>query len=91
MGGDQAASVLAQITEDSYKRLGNPWSPEDAERIKRPIIEKMDREGSAYYTSARLFDDGIIDPIDTRKVLGLSLQLAMRNPGGETKFGIFRL
>lgn len=91
MGGTQAAGVLAQIAEDSHKRLGKPWSEKEAEQIKRPIIEQIEREGSPYFTSARLWDDGIIDPIDTRKVLALSLRIAMNSPSAETKFGIFRM
>lgn len=91
MGGSQAAGVLAQIAEDSHKRLGKPWSKENADKIKKPIIEQIEREGSPYYTSARLWDDGVIDPTDTRKVLALSLRIAMNNPGEETKFGIFRM
>lgn len=91
MGGFQAAGVLAQIAEDAHKRLGKPWSDADALKIKEPIIEQIEREGSPYFTSARLWDDGVIDPIDTRKVLALSLRVAMNCPGGETKFGVFRM
>lgn len=91
MGGSQAAGVLAQIAEDAHRRLGKPWSEENAEKIKKPIIEQIGREGSPYFTSARLWDDGIIDPIDTRNVLALSLRVAMNNAGGETKFGVFRM
>lgn len=91
MGGPQAAGVLAQIAEDQYKRAGQPWSDERANKIKKPIIEQFEKEGSPYYSTARLWDDGIIDPADTRQVLGLSLSAAMNNPGGETKFGVFRM
>lgn len=91
MGGSQAAGVLAQIAEEQHKRTGKEWTAEKADSIKNPIIEQFDREGSPYYSTARLWDDGIIDPIDTRKVLALSLSVAMKNPGGETKFGIFRM
>lgn len=91
MGGSQVAGVLAQIAEDSHKRLGKTWSDEKAAKIKKPIIEQIEREGCPYFTSARLWDDGVIDPIDTRKVLALSLRVAMNNPGGETKFGVFRM
>lgn len=91
MGGVQAAGVLDQITEDQHKRSGKVWSKEASENLKRPIIEQFEKEGSPYYSTARLWDDGIIDPKDTRRVLGLSLSAAMNNPGGETKFGVFRM
>lgn len=91
MGGSQAAAVLAQISEEQHKRAGKKWSEEQAQKIKNPIIEKFDKEGSPYYSAARIWDDGIIDPIDTRKVLALSLRVALNAPGGDTKFGIFRM
>lgn len=91
MGGSQAAGVLAQIAEDQHKRAGKTWTVEQANEIKSPIIEQFDREGSPYYSTARLWDDGIIDPIDTRKILALSLRAAQNNPAGDTKFGIFRM
>lgn len=91
MGGTQAANVLAQIAEDQHKRAGKAWTEESANKIRNPIIEQFDKEGSPYFSTARLWDDGIIDPADTRRVLGLSLQAASNNPGGETKFGIFRM
>lgn len=91
MGGSQAAGVLAQIAEEQHKRAGKEWMDEHADKIKKPIIEQFEREGSPYYSTARLWDDGIIDPIDTRKVLALSLQATKKNPGGDTKFGIFRM
>lgn len=91
MGGVQAAGVLDQITEDQHKRSGKVWTKEASENLKRPIVEQFEKEGSPYYSTARLWDDGIIDPKDTRRVLGLSLSAAMNNPGGETKFGVFRM
>lgn len=91
MGGPQAAGVLAQITEEQHKRAGKPWTDAQAEALKAPIIERFDREGSPYFSTARLWDDGIIDPADTRKVLGLSLAAALNNSGGDTKFGVFRM
>lgn len=91
MGGSQAAGVLAQIAEDQHKRSGKTWTDEQVNKIKKPIIEQFDKEGSPYYSTAHLWDDGIIDPIDTRKVLGLSLRAAINNPGGDTKFGVFRM
>ena len=91
MGGTQAANVLAQIAEDQHKRSGRSWTEQQAEQIRKPIIEQFEHEGSPYYSTARLWDDGIIDPADTRKVLGLSLRVAMNNVPAATKFGIFRM
>lgn len=91
MGGSQAAGVLAQIAEDQHRRAKKEWNEAKANEIKQPIVEQFEREGSPYYSTARLWDDGIIDPADTRKVLALSLRAAMNNPGGDTKFGIFRM
>lgn len=85
MGGVQAAGVLDQITEDQHKRSGKVWTKEASENLKRPIVEQFEKEGSPYYSTARLWDDGIIDPKDTRRVLGLSLSAAMNNPGGERR------
>lgn len=91
MGGTQAANVLAQIAQDQCVRAGKPWTDVQANEIKKPIMDQFEMEGSPYYGTARLWDDGIIDPADTRKVLGLSLQVARNNIGGDTKFGIFRM
>lgn len=92
MGGPQAAGVLDQITEEQHRRSGKEWTKEQSEKLKAPIIERFDREGSPYYSTARLWDDGIIDPADTRKVLGLSLKASLNNPGnGKTSFGVFRM
>jgi 3-methylcrotonyl-CoA carboxylase beta subunit len=91
MGGAQAAGVLAQITEDQYKRSGKEWTQEIGDKIKAPIIKQFEDESSAYYSSARLWDDGIINPTDTRKILGLSLQAALNAPIEPTKHGVFRM
>ncbi|KAH8372932.1 hypothetical protein KR009_008350 [Drosophila setifemur] len=91
MGGVQAANVLAQITQDQRKRAGKDFSKEEAQKLKEPIMEMFEAEGSPYYSTARLWDDGIIDPAQTRQVLGLSLQAALNNAGQETKFGVFRM
>ncbi|KAL7737706.1 hypothetical protein ACLKA6_006101 [Drosophila palustris] len=91
MGGTQAANVLAQITEDQRKRAGKEFTDAEAQKIKTPIVEMFEREGSPYYSTARLWDDGIIDPANTRQVLGLSLKAALNNAGHETKFGVFRM
>lgn len=91
MGGEQAAGVLAQVQRDNKERAGQSWSPEDEARFKQPILDKYERESSAYYSTARLWDDGVIDPADTRKVLALSLRAALNAPPEETKFGVFRM
>lgn len=91
MGGSQAAGVLAQITEEQYKRSGKEWTTALSDKIKGPIIEQFEKEGSPYYSTARLWDDGIVDPADTRKILGLSLSAALNKPIEETKFGVFRM
>merc|ERR1712226_1812386 len=77
MGGEQAAGVLATITAAQRQREGKPWTPEEEAALKQPIIERFEAEGSPYFSSARLWDDGVIDPVDTRKILGLSLSAAM--------------
>lgn len=91
MGGPQAAGVLNQITEEQHRRSGKQWTAEQSDNLTKPIIQQFDSEGSPYYSTARLWDDGIINPVDTRKVLGLSLHAALNNPGGESKFGVFRM
>ncbi|GBM13930.1 Methylcrotonoyl-CoA carboxylase beta chain, mitochondrial [Araneus ventricosus] len=91
MGGEQAANVLAQITRDQRKREGKPWSEEEEKALKQPIIERFEEEGHPYYSSARLWDDGIIDPRDTRRVLGLSLSAALNSKIQDTEFGVFRM
>lgn len=91
MGGEQAAGVLAQIAKDQRTRDGKQWTQEEEENLKRPIIEQFEREASPYYSSARLWDDGVIDPADTRLVLGLSLSASLKVPIPDSKFGIFRM
>jgi len=91
MGGTQAANVMAQITQDQRKRAGKEFSEEEAQKLKAPIVEMFEAEGSPYYSTARLWDDGIIDPANTRQVLGLSLKAALNNASQDTKFGVFRM
>ncbi|XP_068144650.1 probable methylcrotonoyl-CoA carboxylase beta chain, mitochondrial [Drosophila tropicalis] len=91
MGGTQAANVLAQITEDQRKRAGKEFTEAEAQKLKKPIVEMFEAEGSPYYSTARLWDDGIIDPANTRQVLGLSLKASLNNAVEETKFGVFRM
>jgi len=91
MGGEQAASVLATIRRDRIVEKGGQWPAEEEEAFKRPIREQYETQGSPYYATARLWDDGIIDPADTRTVLGLSLAAALNAPIPETRFGVFRM
>jgi 3-methylcrotonyl-CoA carboxylase beta subunit len=91
MGGEQAANVLAQVTREKKQRLGEPWSAHDEETLKNPILQQYTKQSHAYYSSARLWDDGIIDPADTRKVLGASIQAALNAPIEATQFGLFRM
>lgn len=91
MGGDQAAGVLAQVQRDNYEKAGKTWSAEEEAAFKQPIIDKYEKEGEPYFSSARLWDDGIIAPQDTRRVLGLSLSAALNAPIEKTKFGVFRM
>ena len=91
MGGEQAAGVLATVKRDGIEAKGGSWSPAEEAAFKAPIREQYETQGHPYYASARLWDDGIIDPADTRRVLGLGISAAMNAPAEETKFGIFRM
>lgn len=91
MGGDQAASVLATVRRDALEARGESWSAEEEDSYKAPIREGYERQGSCYYSTARLWDDGVIDPVDTRRVLALSLAAAENAPGAEPRYGVFRM
>jgi 3-methylcrotonyl-CoA carboxylase beta subunit len=91
MGGEQAANVLAQVTREKKERLGKQWTAEEEEQLKAPILAQYAKQSHAYYSSARLWDDGVIDPLDTRRILGLSLSAALNAPILPTKFGLFRM
>jgi 3-methylcrotonyl-CoA carboxylase beta subunit len=91
MGGAQAASVLATVKRDGIEAKGGSWSKEEEEAFKQPILEQYDRNGHPYYASARLWDDGVIAPEDTRRVLGLALSAALNAPIEATRFGVFRM
>jgi 3-methylcrotonyl-CoA carboxylase beta subunit len=91
MGGEQAASVLATVKRDGIEARGDEWSAEDEEAFKTPIREQYERQGSPYYSSARLWDDGIIDPVDTRRVLGLAISASMNAPVEPQRYGVFRM
>ena len=91
MGGEQAANVLAQVKRDALEKGGQAWSADDESAFKAPILEQYARQGSAYYATARLWDDGVIDPLDTRKMLALGLSAALNAPIEKTTFGVFRM
>ena len=91
MGGEQAATVLAMVKREGIERSGGAWSAEEEAAFRAPILEKYEREGHPLYSSARLWDDGVIDPAKTRDVLALSLSAALNAPVEETKFGVFRM
>ncbi len=92
MGGEQAANVLLTVKQDQLAREGKPpLSPAEAEEFKRPILEEYERSGNPYYSTARLWDDGVIDPSETRQVLGLALSLVLNGPQTSGKFGVFRM
>jgi 3-methylcrotonyl-CoA carboxylase beta subunit len=91
MGGEQAASVLSTLKRDEIEKKGKVWSAEQEDHFKQPIREQYERQGHPYYASARLWDDGIIDPAQTRYVLGLSLSVALNAPIESTHFGVFRM
>ena len=91
MGGEQAASVLATVKRDGIEARKGQWSTEEEEKFKAPIREQYERQGHPYYATARLWDDGVIDPADTRRVLGLALAATRNAPVEDTRFGIFRM
>jgi 3-methylcrotonyl-CoA carboxylase beta subunit len=91
MGGEQAANVMAQVTREKRERQGVKWTQSEEDALKAPILEQYANKSSAYYSSAHLWDDGIIDPIETRKVLILSLSATLNAPIKKTKFGLFRM
>jgi 3-methylcrotonyl-CoA carboxylase beta subunit len=91
MGGEQAASVLATVRRERIEAEGKTWPAADEEAFKAPIREQYDREGSPYYATARLWDDGIITPLESRRVLSLAMSAALNAPIADTSFGIFRM
>ena len=91
MGGEQAASVLATVRRDGIEGRGGTWSAEEEAAFRQPILDQYERQGHPYYASARMWDDGIIDPLDTRMTLALGLSAALNAPIPETRFGVFRM
>ncbi len=91
MGGEQAAGVLATVKRDGIEARGQSWSAEEEESFRRPILEQYETQGHPYFASARLWDDGIIDPAETRMVLGLGISAALNAPSEASHFGVFRM
>jgi 3-methylcrotonyl-CoA carboxylase beta subunit len=91
MGGEQAANVLSAVRREGIERLGGSWSNEEEDKFKQPIIERFEAQAHSVYASARLWDDGIVDPRSTRNVLALSLWAALNMPIPETRYGVFRM
>jgi 3-methylcrotonyl-CoA carboxylase beta subunit len=91
MGGEQAARVLATVKRDALEAAGKSWSADEEAAFKAPLLEQYEHQGHPYYASARLWDDGIIDPLDTRRVLGLAISASMNAPIEPGRFGVFRM
>jgi 3-methylcrotonyl-CoA carboxylase beta subunit len=91
MGGEQAAKVLAQVKREALEKGGKDWSKAEEEAFKAPIIEQYARQSSAYYATARLWDDGVIDPRETRRMLSLGISASLNAPMERTTFGVFRM
>src|SRR4051812_37768081 len=91
MGGEQAASVLATVKRDQLARDGRSLEPDEEQALRQPILDKYEEEGSPYYSTARLWDDGILDPARTRDALALGLSAAFNAPIPEPRFGVFRM
>jgi 3-methylcrotonyl-CoA carboxylase beta subunit len=91
MGGEQAAGVLAQVKREQKERVGDSWSTAEEQNFKQPIIDTYEQQGHPYFASARLWDDGVIDPADTRFILGLSISASLNKPIEDTRFGVFRM
>src|SRR5690606_30540453 len=91
MGGEQAAGVLVQVKREQAGRQDQPFTEQEAEQLRQPILQQYEQQGHPYYSSARLWDDGVIDPAQTRDVLGLAISASLNAPLEETAFGVFRM
>ena len=91
MGSHQAASTLAQVRAESARARGEATDPADIESYHQGIVDRYEHEGSPYFGTARLWDDGIVDPLDTRRVVALALAVCRLNPGGPSQYGVFRM
>jgi 3-methylcrotonyl-CoA carboxylase beta subunit len=91
MGGEQAANVLTRVRREAISNRGESWSPDKESAFAAPIREQYEKQGHPLYSSARLWDDGIIDPVDSRRVIGMGLSVSLKSPIGDTRFGLFRM
>ena len=91
MGGEQAADVLSSIKKEQLQSTGKNLTKEETEKIRQPILKKYEEEGSAYYSTSRLWDDGIIDPADTRRILALSISMSLNRKFEPTRSGVYRM
>jgi 3-methylcrotonyl-CoA carboxylase beta subunit len=91
MGGEQAASVLATVKRDGIESRGDAWSADEEARFRQPLLDQYEHQGHPYYASARLWDDGVVDPADMRRLLGLAISASLNAPIEDTQFGIFRM
>jgi len=91
MGGEQAANVLAQVKREALEKSGKEWAQKEEDAFKAPILSQYARQSSAYYATARLWDDGIIDPKETRQALARGLAVSLNAPIEPTRFGVFRM
>ncbi len=91
MGGEQAANVLAQVKREQHERNGTEWSAAEEEAFKKPTREMYEHQGHPYFASARLWDDGILDPVQTRDTLGLAISASLNAANKPTRFGVFRM
>jgi len=91
MGGEQSASVLATVKRDGLESAGKERSADEEEAFKAPIRDKYEDQGHPYYATARLWDDGVIDPVDTRRALGLAIAASLNSPIEKDRFGVFRM
>ena len=91
MGGPQASAVLSTLRRDNLEAAGKSWSAEEAAAFRAPLEAQFETQGVPFYSSARMWDDGVIDPVDTRMVLGLGLSAALNAPAERTRFGVFRM
>jgi acetyl-CoA carboxylase carboxyltransferase component len=91
MGGEQASDVLIQVKEEQLKAQGKEMDPGEREKLRAEILKKYDEEGSPYFSTSRLWDDGIIDPVDTRKIIAMGIAMSLNQKYPETKYGVFRM
>lgn len=91
MGGEQASSVLVQIKKDQLEKSGEEISEDELKKIEDKVKAKYEHEGSAYYSTSRLWDDGIIDPVDTRKIIAMGISSSLNKSYEDTKYGVFRM